>query len=42
MHTLEIAKCIRTCSGHIKNLNLSKNKISDDGIDHIIKALCES
>lgn len=27
---------------HIKTLNLSKNRISDDGLVHIAKALCES
>jgi Ran GTPase-activating protein (RanGAP) involved in mRNA processing and transport len=41
MHSNELAKCIKTCSGHIKTLNISKNKLSDEGIGHIIKALCE-
>lgn len=42
MHSNELAKCIRTQSGPIKQLNLSKNRISDEGINHIIKALCDS
>ncbi|CDW91449.1 achain crystal structure of engineered northeast structural genomics consortium target [Stylonychia lemnae] len=42
MHSNELAKCIKSLSGPIKILNLSKNRISDDGIGHIIKALCDS
>lgn len=42
MHVNELAKCIKCNSGHIKSLNLSKNRITDEGINHIIKALCES
>ena len=42
MHANELAKCIRTSSRHIKTLNLAKNRIGDDGVVHIIKALCES
>jgi Leucine Rich repeat len=42
MHANEIAKCIKMYSGHVKKLNLSKNRISDEGFIHIVKALCES
>jgi hypothetical protein len=42
MHANELTKCIKNHSGHIKTLNLSKNRIGDDGLVHIIKALCES
>jgi hypothetical protein len=42
MHSNDLAKCIKTTSNHIKSLNLSKNRISDEGIPAIIKALCES
>jgi Ran GTPase-activating protein (RanGAP) involved in mRNA processing and transport len=42
MHSNDLAKCIKSLSGHIKLLNLSKNRISDEGVLHIIKALCES
>ncbi len=42
MHAIELAKCIKTMSGHVKHLNLSKNRISDEGIILIIKALCDS
>ena len=42
MHANELAKCIKSFSGHIKYLNLSKNKISDDSLLHLVKALCES
>lgn len=42
MHSNDLAKCIKMHSGHVKNLNLSKNRLGDDGLLHIIKALCES
>lgn len=42
MHSNDLAKCIRTLSGGVRTLNLSKNRISDEGIIHIIKALCDS
>lgn len=42
MHVNELAKCIKTGSGHVKFLNLSKNRLGDEGINHIMKALCES
>jgi len=42
MHSNELAKCIKTCSGHIKSMDLSKNRISDEGIMHIIRAICDS
>ncbi len=41
MHVNEICKCIKT-SPHVRVLNLSKNKLSDEGITHLMKALCES
>ena len=42
MHANEVAKCIKMHSGLVKSLNLSKNKISDEGFVHIVKALCDS
>lgn len=42
MHSNELAKCIKMHSGHIKSLNLSKNKLSDEGLMMLAKALCES
>eukprot|EP00347_Sterkiella_histriomuscorum_P020077 403339189 len=42
MHSNDLAKCIRTLSGGVRLLNMQKNRISDEGILHIIKALCES
>jgi len=42
MHSNDLVKCIKAFSGPVRSLNLSKNKISDDGIGHIVKALCES
>lgn len=42
MHTQELSKCMKFSGSHLKSLILSKNKISDEGIITIIKALCES
>jgi hypothetical protein len=42
MHVNDLSKCIKGNSGHIKTLNLSKNKFGDEGIGHIMKALCDS
>jgi Ran GTPase-activating protein (RanGAP) involved in mRNA processing and transport len=42
MHVNEICKCIKSNSGHIRILNMSKNKLGDEGIGHVMKALCES
>lgn len=42
MHSNELAKCIKTLSGPVKLLNLSRNRIQDDGVVHIIRALCDS
>ena len=41
MHVNELAKCIKS-TAHIKFLNISNNKLGDEGINHIMKALCES
>jgi hypothetical protein len=40
MHSFEIAKLMKT--SHVKYLNLSKNKLTDDAVIQIVKALCES
>ena len=42
MHSNDIARAIKSDSAGVQTLNLSKNKISDEGIGHIIKAICES
>ena len=42
MHSNELAKCIKSMSGPIKHLDMSKNRIGDEGIVLIVKALCES
>lgn len=42
MHSNDLANCIRMYSGHIKILNLSKNKLADEGLMMLAKALCES
>lgn len=42
MHSSELAKCIKSSAGQVKFLDLSKNKIGDEGINLIMKALCES
>jgi hypothetical protein len=42
MHANDLSNAIKSNSGHIKNLNLSKNRITDEGFVHLVKALCES
>ena len=43
MHTTTLANLIKTqASTGIKSLDLSGNKISDEGIMTVIKALCDS
>lgn len=42
MHATELAKCIKIFSGHIKSLGLARNRISDEGMAVIVKALCDS
>lgn len=32
MHSTELAKCIRVSGGYVKTLNLSKNRITDEGL----------
>ena len=41
-HSNELSKSIKAHSSHIRVLNLSKNKIGDDGIVLLVKALAES
>ena len=42
MHTNNIASLIKSHGTKIKSLDLSGNKISDEGIMALIKALCDS
>ena len=39
---MELSRCIKQCSGHIKQLDLSKNRIGDEGFQHILKAIVDS
>lgn len=42
MHSTELAKYIKCSGSYVKKLNLSKNRLSDEGMNVIIKAICES
>jgi Ran GTPase-activating protein (RanGAP) involved in mRNA processing and transport len=42
MHSNDLAKCIRTLGGGLKTLNLAKNRLGDEGLQLVVKALCES
>lgn len=42
MHSTELSKYIKCSGSYVKKLNLSKNRISDEGMNVIIKAICES
>ena len=42
MHSTELAKCIRASGGYLRAVNLSKNRITDEGLNILAKAICES
>jgi hypothetical protein len=40
MHSFEIAKNLKT--SHVKHLNLSKNRLTDEAVVQIVKAISET
>jgi Ran GTPase-activating protein (RanGAP) involved in mRNA processing and transport len=42
MHSTELSKYIRMSGGYLRVLNLSKNRITDEGMNLLVKAFCES
>jgi len=42
MHAAEIAKCLKSSSGGVRHLSLGKNRISDEGIGQVIRAICDT
>jgi hypothetical protein len=40
MHAAELSKCLK--GSHLKSLSLAKNRLSDEGIGQVIRALCDS
>ena len=42
MHSGDIAKCLKSHSGHIKLLSLAKNRLTDEGVSQVVRALCDT
>lgn len=42
MHAVDLCKCLKSCSGHIRSLSLAKNRLMDDGVAQIIRAVCDT
>jgi Leucine-rich repeat (LRR) protein len=42
MHAVDLCKCLKTSSGHIKSLSLAKNRLTDDGVSQVIRAVCDT
>ena len=42
MHAVELCKCLRSNSSHLRGLSLARNRFTDDGINQIIRALCDT
>lgn len=42
MHSAELSKCLKHHSMHVKQLSLAKNRLSDDGVGQLIRAVCDS
>ena len=42
MHAVDLCKCLRTSAGHIRSLSLAKNRLTDDGVAQIVRAVCDT
>lgn len=42
MHAADIAKCLKGYSGPVRNLNLARNRFTDESIGQIVRALCDT
>ena len=42
MHAIDLCKCLRTAGSHIRHLSLAKNRLTDDGVAQIIRAVCDT
>lgn len=42
MHSAELVKCLKMYSGHLRALSLAKNRLSDEGLGQLMRAICET
>ena len=42
MHAAELCKCLKSYSMHIRVISLARNRLTDDGVGQIIRALCDT
>jgi hypothetical protein len=42
MHAADLAKCLKSHSGHVKTLSLARNRLTDEGVGQVIRAVCDT
>lgn len=42
MHSAEIAKCLKNHAHHLRVLSLAKNRLTDEGIGQVVRAVCDT
>jgi Ran GTPase-activating protein (RanGAP) involved in mRNA processing and transport len=42
MHAGDIAKCLRSHSMHLRVLSLAKNRLTDEGVGQVVRAICDT
>ena len=42
MHSAEIAKCLKNHGHHLRTLNLARNRLTDEGIGQVVRAVCDT
>jgi len=42
MHAADLSKCLKSHSGHVKTLSLARNRLTDEGVGQVIRAVCDT
>lgn len=42
MHSADLSKCLKLHSAHIRSLSLAKNRLTDEGLGQVLRALAET
>ncbi len=42
MHSGEIAKCLKSHGHHLRTLSLARNRLTDEGIGQVVRAVCDT
>lgn len=42
MHSAEIAKCLKNHAHHLRVLSLARNRLTDEGIGQVVRAVCDT